>query len=82
MNRRDLVCLELLRVLDDVEKPIGVEMLQAFVMQRPAVGALLNSEFDAAHQRCHEKRWIAGIRPELGDVQWHITNAGRAQLQQ
>ena len=77
-QRRDTIVLRLLEDLDaSIDGQCYQGILQSSVDLRVTPNTL-DSEFQDALAFAQSRKWIVGIRPEMGSVKWSITDLGRA----
>ncbi len=80
MNKRDQKILRaLLEALDEMDGLAVETIVHAEVNLRVKPNALL-MEFERALNFAQGRRWVLGVRPEVGDAKWKITDEGRAAL--
>lgn len=79
MKQRDQkIVRAILEALDLADGLLIDTILHAEVNLRVTPNALL-AEFDKGIAFCESKRWITGIRPEVGSTKWMITELGQAK---
>jgi len=78
MKQRDQkIVRAILEALDLADGLLIETILHAEVNLRVTPNTLL-SEFEKGVNFCESKRWITGVRPDVGSTKWMITDYGRA----
>lgn len=78
-NRDESIIRAVLQVLDLLDGDASETIVHAEVNLRVKPNALL-MELDRGLGHCEARRWIVGVRPELGATKWSLTDKGRAAL--
>ncbi len=78
INRRDQIIETILGVLDKMDGEPCREPILSAGLGEAVHPPLLVSEFDAALRHAEARRWILGLRPNLGSVLWTLTAKGKA----
>jgi hypothetical protein len=78
INRRDQIIEAILGALDNMDGEQCREPILFASLEKLVPPPLRVSEFEAALRHCEVRRWILGLRPELGSVKWKLTDKGKA----
>jgi len=80
INRRDQIIEAILGALDNMDDEPCREPILFAGLEKLVPPPLRVSEFEAALRQCEVRRWVLGLRPELGSVKWSLTDKGKAVL--
>jgi len=80
ISRRDQIIEAILGALDRMDGELCREPILFAGLEKAVPPPLRVSEFEAALRQCEVRHWVLGLRPELGSVQWKLTDKGKAIL--
>lgn len=80
MKRTHLIVLRVLEVLRNMPDGLCAEGVLQSSVDLLVTPNTLASEFREAIKTAESRNWILGVRPEVGDVKWSLTDAGTAYL--